>query len=82
LGSTRYGAIITNNAGGYSFFHSSAQGRFLRLRFNAVPLDQPGRYLYFHDKATKISGQPHGNPLANPSISLKPNAVMDRLIPK
>ncbi len=49
LGSTRYGAIITNNAGGYSFFHSAAQGRFTRLRFNAVPMDQPGRYLYLHD---------------------------------
>ena len=67
LGSTRYGAIITNNAGGYSFFHSSAQGRFLRLRFNAVPLDQPGRYIYFHDRETKDfwsgSWQPVGKPL-------------------
>jgi N,N'-diacetylchitobiose phosphorylase len=67
LGSTRYGAIITNNAGGYSFFHSSAQGRFLRLRFNAVPLDQPGRYIYFHDKVSKdfwsASWQPVGKPL-------------------
>ena len=69
LGSTRYGAIITNNAGGYSFFQSSAQGRFLRLRFNAVPLDQPGRYLYFHDKVSKdfwsASWQPVGKPLDN-----------------
>ncbi|MBN1953053.1 MAG: hypothetical protein JW801_17745 [Bacteroidales bacterium] len=67
LGSTRYGAIITNNAGGYSFFHSSAQGRFLRLRFNAVPLDQPGRYLYFHDRESRDywsgSWQPVGKPL-------------------
>jgi cellobiose phosphorylase len=67
LGSTRYGAIITNNAGGYSFFRSSAQGRFLRLRFNAIPLDQPGRYLYFHDCKTRdfwsASWQPVGKPL-------------------
>ena len=28
LGSTEYGAIITNNAGGYSFYKSAAQGRF------------------------------------------------------
>jgi cellobiose phosphorylase len=52
LGSTEYGAIITNNAGGYSFFQSAAQGRFTRLRFNAVPLDQPGRYIYLRDAAT------------------------------
>ncbi len=67
LGSTRYGAIITNNAGGYSFFHSTAQGRFLRLRFNAIPMDQPGRYIYFNDRQTNdfwsASWQPVGKPL-------------------
>jgi len=67
LGSTRYGAIITNNAGGYSFFQSTAQGRFLRLRFNAIPMDQPGRYVYFHDRDSKdfwsASWQPVGKPL-------------------
>jgi cellobiose phosphorylase len=50
LGSTEYGAIITNNAGGYGFYQSGARGRFLRLRFNSVPLDQPGRYFYLHDR--------------------------------
>jgi len=67
LGDTRYGAIITNNAGGYSFFRSSVQGSFLRLRFNAVPLDQPGRYIYLHDRDNKDfwsgSWQPVGKPL-------------------
>jgi N,N'-diacetylchitobiose phosphorylase len=52
LGSTEYGAITTNNAGGYSFFQSAAQGRFLRLRFDDVPLDQPGRYIYLRDQAS------------------------------
>jgi N,N'-diacetylchitobiose phosphorylase len=50
LGSTEYGAIITNNAGGYSFYKSAAQGRFMRMLFNSIPMDQPGRYLYIHDK--------------------------------
>jgi cellobiose phosphorylase len=67
LGSTEYGAIITQNAGGYSFFNSAAQGRFTRLRFNAVPNDQPGRYLYLHDRDSKdfwsASWQPVGKPL-------------------
>ncbi len=67
LGSKRYGALITNNAGGYSFFQSAAQGRFTRLRFNAIPMDQPGRYLYFHDRDSKdywsASWQPVGKPL-------------------
>ncbi|HPR33033.1 MAG TPA: hypothetical protein PLK12_13090 [Prolixibacteraceae bacterium] len=67
LGSTEYGAIITNNAGGYSFYKSAAQGRFMRLRFNAIPLDQPGRYFYLHDRDKKdywsASWQPVGKPL-------------------
>lgn len=67
LGSTEYGALITNNAGGYSFFHSAAQGRFMRLRFNAVPMDQPGRYFYLRDLDSgdywSASWQPVGKPL-------------------
>ncbi|MGA2272079.1 MAG: glycosyl hydrolase family 65 protein [Bryobacteraceae bacterium] len=67
LGSTEYGAIITNNAGGYSFYKSAAQGRFTRLRFNSVPPDQPGRYIYLHDHETRdywsASWQPVGKPL-------------------
>ncbi|MBN1763896.1 MAG: hypothetical protein JW860_01455 [Sedimentisphaerales bacterium] len=67
LGSTEYGAIITNNAGGYSFFLSAAQGRFMRLRFNAIPMDQPGRYFYLHDRDSRdywsASWQPVGKPL-------------------
>lgn len=68
LGSTEYGAIITNNAGGYSFYKSAAQGRFVRLRFNSLPLDQPGRYVYLHDHESKdfwsASWQPVGKPLS------------------
>jgi len=67
LGSTEYGAIITNNAGGYSFYQSAAQGRFTRLRFNSVPMDQPGRYIYVHDKDNNdfwsTSWQPVGKSL-------------------
>ncbi len=67
LGNTRYGAIVTNNAGGYSFFHSAVQGRFMRLWFNNVPLDQPGRYFYLRDRDSgdfwSASWQPVGKPL-------------------
>ena len=69
LGNTRYGAVITNNAGGYSFFLSASQGRFTRLRFNNVPMDQPGRYFYVYDHASKdywsTSWQPVGKPLSD-----------------
>jgi cellobiose phosphorylase len=65
LGSTEYGAIITNNAGGYSFYKSGGMGRFVRFRFNSIPTDQPGRYVYFHDHGTRdfwsASWQPDTN---------------------
>ncbi|MBN2201474.1 N,N'-diacetylchitobiose phosphorylase [bacterium] len=67
LGSTEFGSIITNNAGGYSFYKSGGMGRFVRFRFNSIPMDQPGRYLYFRDHETKdfwsASWQPVGKPL-------------------
>jgi N,N'-diacetylchitobiose phosphorylase len=67
LGSTEYGAVITNNAGGYGFYESGARGRFLRLRFNSIPMDQPGRYFYIRDCQTSdywsASWQPVGKPL-------------------
>ena len=47
LGSPEYGAIISNNAGGYSFVKSGAKGRILRYRFNHN--DTPGRYIYIRD---------------------------------
>lgn len=67
IGSRKYGGIITNNAGGYSFSHSPAEGRFLRLTFNNVPMDQPGRYFYLRDRDSgdywSASWQPVGKPL-------------------
>ena len=51
LGSPEYGAIISNNAGGYSFAKSGANGRILRYIFN--DFDQPGRYIYIRDNESK-----------------------------
>ena len=65
LGSPEYGAIISNNAGGYSFAKSGANGRILRYVFNNF--DQPGRYIYIRDNATRdywsASWQPFGKDL-------------------
>lgn len=62
LGSPEYGAIISNNAGGYSFAKSGANGRVLRYMFNNF--DQPGRYIYIRDNDSKdywsASWQPVG----------------------
>lgn len=65
LGSPAYGAIISNNAGGYSFVKSGAKGRILRYIFNQE--DKPGRYMYLRDDESKdywsASWQPVGKPL-------------------
>ena len=66
LGSTVYGAIITNNAGGYSFYKSAAQGRFTRYRTNAIPLDQPGRYIYIRDQESGDYWSSSWQPVAKP----------------
>ncbi len=66
-GSPLYGMIITNNAGGYSFYRSGEMGRFLRCPTNAIPMDQPGRYFYLRDRESgdywSASWQPVGKPL-------------------
>ncbi|MBP3773016.1 MAG: N,N'-diacetylchitobiose phosphorylase [Treponema sp.] len=65
LGSPEYGALISNNAGGYSFAKSGANGRILRYVFNNF--DQPGRYMYIRDNDSKdfwsASWQPVGKDL-------------------
>lgn len=65
LGSPEYGAILSNNAGGYSFAKSGANGRILRYIFNSF--DQPGRYIYIRDNDSKdywsASWQPVGKSL-------------------
>ena len=65
LGSPEYGALISNNAGGYSFARSGANGRILRYIFNQF--DQPGRYIYLRDNESKdywsASWQPVGKDL-------------------
>lgn len=65
LGSPEYGAIISNNAGGYSFAKSGANGRILRYVFNQF--DEPGRYIYIRDNESKdywsASWQPVGKDL-------------------
>lgn len=66
LGSPAYGAIVSNNAGGYSFVQSGANGRLIRYRFNSN-MALPGRYIYIRDNDAcdywSASWQPVGKPL-------------------
>lgn len=49
LGTESYFGIISNTAGGYSFYKDARLRRLTRYRYNNAPLDCSGRYIYLRD---------------------------------
>lgn len=49
LGCEDFFGIISNTAGGYCFYRDARLRRLTRYRYNNVPLDSNGRYLYVRD---------------------------------
>ena len=49
LGCEAYFGIISNTAGGYSFYKDASLRRITRYRYNNVPIDFGGRYIYLRD---------------------------------
>ncbi|NTU75171.1 MAG: glycosyl transferase, partial [Anaerolineaceae bacterium] len=49
IGSEDYFGIITNTAGGYSFYKDARLRRLTRYRYNNAPADTGGRYIYLRD---------------------------------
>jgi cellobiose phosphorylase len=49
LGCEDFFGIISNTGGGYSFYRDARLRRLTRYRYNNVPLDSNGRYLYLRD---------------------------------
>lgn len=62
LGCEAYFGIISNTAGGYSFYRDARLRRLTRYRYNNVPLDAGGRYLYVRDNATGEYWSPSWQP--------------------
>jgi cellobiose phosphorylase len=59
LGCENYFGIISNTAGGYSFYRDARLRRLTRYRYNNVPIDVGGRYIYIRDdKADPNLGGP------------------------
>jgi cellobiose phosphorylase len=52
LGCEAYFGLISNTAGGYSFYKDARLRRLTRYRYNNAPLDMGGRYLYLRDNGT------------------------------
>src|SRR4030043_114032 len=63
LGEGRYGGIISNTAGGYSFDRDPKNRRVTRYRYNAIPADQPGRYVYLRDQESGRYWSPTWQPI-------------------
>lgn len=49
LGNTDFFSLISNTAGGYSFYKDAKFRRLNRYRYNNVPMDDGGRYFYIND---------------------------------
>jgi cellobiose phosphorylase len=62
LGSEDYFGIISNTAGGYSFYRDARLRRLTRYRYNNAPLDLGGRYLYLLDEETGDYWSPSWQP--------------------
>src|SRR5512141_2018592 len=63
LGCEEYFGIISNTAGGYSFFRDARLRRLTRYRYNNVPFDLGGRYVYLRDNDTKEFWSPSWQPV-------------------
>lgn len=52
LGTQGFFSLISNTAGGYSFYKDARLRRITRYRYNNVPIDMGGRYFYIKDGDT------------------------------
>jgi cellobiose phosphorylase len=55
LGSEDFFSLISNSAGGYSFYKDAKFRRITRYRYNNVPMDSGGKYFYIKDDKTSWS---------------------------
>lgn len=52
LGNEDFFSLISNTAGGYSFYKDAKFRRITRYRYNNVPMDNGGKYFYINDGGT------------------------------
>jgi cellobiose phosphorylase len=69
LGEGRYGGIISNAGGGFSFDRDPKNRRVSRYRYNAIPMDQPGRYVYIRDMESGKFWSPTWQPTPGVKLS-------------
>ncbi|MBV9857571.1 MAG: hypothetical protein JOY82_24125, partial [Streptosporangiaceae bacterium] len=62
LGTDAYFGIISNTAGGYSCYRDARLRRITRYRYNNVPADSGGRYIYLRDNGSGEYWSPSWQP--------------------
>ena len=68
IGEGRYGGFVSNTGGGYSFDRDPKNRRVTRYRYNAIPMDQPGRYIYLRDQESGEYWSPTWQPVVGRSL--------------
>ena len=63
LGSEEYFGLLSNTAGGYTFYRDARLRRLTRYRYNNAPLDEGGRYLYLRDNESGEFWSPSWQPV-------------------
>jgi len=64
LGTEDFFSLISNTAGGYTFYKDAKFRRLTRYRYNNVPMDSGGRYFYIKDQ--EIVWSPGWKPCKTP----------------
>ncbi len=58
----KYTGLVSNTGGGYSYWMDPRDSRITRFRYNCLPWDRPGRYVYIRDERSgeywSLSWQP------------------------
>jgi len=44
-----YAGLLSHTGGGFSYYQSARDNRITRMRYNSLPWDRPGRYIYLKD---------------------------------
>ncbi|MEI7634668.1 MAG: glycosyl hydrolase family 65 protein [bacterium] len=62
----RFTRLISNTGGGYAYWQTPRLHRITRHRYNSMPVDRPGHYLYVRDHKSGDYWSPSWQPCARP----------------
>lgn len=68
IGCEEFCGLISNTAGGYCFYRDPKERRLLRYRYNNIPYDRGGRYLYIRDNKSGNFWSATWQPVIKPTV--------------